>query len=102
MDKIYIHYGSANYEPNLVSVPRHAINGKPDRGLWASPVDSEYGWVDWCKDEGCKPGWVSHNNSFFTFSLMPDSQILDVFGPEDVKSFIVRTRMAGGILTGNT
>lgn len=24
---------------------------KPDGGLWASPVDSEWGWRDWCEAE---------------------------------------------------
>ena len=24
---------------------------KPIGGLWASPINSKYGWIDWCKDE---------------------------------------------------
>jgi len=24
---------------------------KPEGGLWASPVNSTYGWREWCKDE---------------------------------------------------
>ena len=24
---------------------------KPRGGLWCSPVDSEYGWIDWCRAE---------------------------------------------------
>jgi len=24
---------------------------KPHGGLWCSPLDSAYGWIDWCRDE---------------------------------------------------
>lgn len=24
---------------------------KPQGGLWCSPLDSAYGWIDWCRDE---------------------------------------------------
>ena len=28
---------------------RSPLQGKPNGGLWASPVDSDYGWKKWCQ-----------------------------------------------------
>jgi len=45
------HYGNTHYKPDLFKpicdVP---FRNKPQGGLWTSPVDSEYGWEDWSKD----------------------------------------------------
>lgn len=45
------HYGNTHYKHELFKpicdVP---FRNKPDGGLWTSPVDSEYGWSDWSKD----------------------------------------------------
>ena len=35
---------------------------KPEGGLWASPVNSNYGWREWCKDESF--GNLSHHFKF--------------------------------------
>lgn len=45
------HYGNTHYNRDLIKpicdVP---FRNKPKGGLWTSPVDSEYGWCDWSKD----------------------------------------------------
>jgi len=35
---------------------------KPEGGLWASPVNSSYGWREWCKNESF--GSLSHSFKF--------------------------------------
>jgi len=47
------HYGSSAYDPALLRPIRNRRIPfvKPLGGLWTSPVDSDWGWVDWCKAE---------------------------------------------------
>jgi len=33
----------------IKNVGTEGIWGKPEGGLWASPVDSKFGWQDWCR-----------------------------------------------------
>ena len=40
-----------------VTNPVKSCYDKPKGGLWTSPVESEYAWVDWCKDE--RTGWLN-------------------------------------------
>ena len=47
-----IHYGSNSFEKDwFAPVKNSGFLNKPEGGLWASPVNSEYGWIDWCKSE---------------------------------------------------
>lgn len=54
--KQYIHYGSDHFSMEKFKEIQNKLNdhswqNKPNYGLWASPVDAEYGWADWCKGE---------------------------------------------------
>lgn len=47
-----IHYGSDKYEKDRFNtIKNHTFGHKPAGGLWTSPIDSKYGWKDWCKNE---------------------------------------------------
>jgi len=48
-----VKYGSAAFDPKQFKpVTRHNyLQCKPDGGMWACPVDSEYGWKHWCEGE---------------------------------------------------
>lgn len=49
---LLIHYGASEYRPELFkSISDNPFFIKPRGGLWCSPVDSEWGWSDWCKAE---------------------------------------------------
>lgn len=51
MVKEFITYGF-QYDPCLFkSIKNRHLFGKPSGGLWASPVNSEFGWKDWCNEE---------------------------------------------------
>ena len=47
-----IHYGAPAYNPALfMPISDEPYFVKPKGGLWASPVDSSWGWADWCEEE---------------------------------------------------
>jgi hypothetical protein len=47
---------------------------KPHGGLWASPVTSDYGWCDWCKDEN-----FGNLKSSFVFEFTGNVLVIDSF-----------------------
>ncbi len=50
MELHLITYGADQFDSNLFQPIQNDFI-KPIGGLWASPVNSEYGWIDWCKTE---------------------------------------------------
>ena len=47
-----IHYGCPHWVPSHFVFPENLPTFvKPKGGLWASPVDSNYGWKEWCEAE---------------------------------------------------
>ena len=50
----YIHYGAKEFNPQKFIPVINRVNWvKPEAhtGLWASPVNAEWGWKDWCEAE---------------------------------------------------
>jgi hypothetical protein len=88
LDKVYIAYGSSEYSPDKFrSVDlnhwRNAVNNKPFGGLWASPIDSKWGWKDWCQAEE----WNTESlNTYFTFTLAPGTNIYVIDNEKDLMS----------------
>lgn len=56
-----IHYGSKIYNPEKIR-PIFNRYVKPSGGLWTSPIDSQYGWKDFCKAEDFRE--CNEDNSF--------------------------------------
>ena len=57
-----VHYGHKKYYPNKLK-PIININWvKPHGRLWCSPIDSEWGWKDWCVSEKFRD--CDNKNSF--------------------------------------
>ena len=73
----YIHYGSSKYDPNKFVEPKNNPDGyiisKPQGGLWASKVNSEWGWKDWCRSEDFHTDRLEES---FTFELSAYTTIL--------------------------
>lgn len=83
MSKKYIHYGSNRFLPEAV-IPIRNCPGftKPYGGLWASPVDAEFGWKEWCDRENFRE--CNLKNSF-TFTLTPEANVLTISSVEEAK-----------------
>jgi hypothetical protein len=48
-----VHYGDSEYRPHSFRpISDEPFSKKPRGGLWTSPVNSEFGWKDWCEAEG--------------------------------------------------
>lgn len=77
-----IHYGSNAYkEDRFVKVTNsmwHSI--KPSGGLWTSPIDSDFGWIDWCIENefGCDL------SKSFTIKISPDTRICKIDCADDL------------------
>lgn len=79
----YIHYGHTEFRgKDFRQIKNEAHWNKPRiTGLWASPVDSEYGWKDWCEDE--KFGVCRVANSF-TFQLSENAKVYVIDSVDDL------------------
>lgn len=95
--KRYIHYGHDRFIPeHFTPIRNRQYFSKPFGGLWASPVDAEYGWKDWCEAENFRE--CREDNSF-TFTLAPVARVLYVAGRSDLKG-LPRTGDMESILGG--
>ena len=45
-----IHYTATPWQLAPIAVA-NSQHSKPVGGLWASPVDSAWGWADWCREQ---------------------------------------------------
>ena len=81
MSTEYIHYGSSE----LISIS-HIKNrrgfSKPQGGLWASQVDSKFGWKEWCDREKFR---VNTLDNSFKFTLKDDAKIFHIYSINDLK-----------------
>jgi hypothetical protein len=74
------HYGNQHYRRSLFKqicdVP---FRNKPKGGLWTSPVDSEYGWKDWGKDN-------DYGNLANYFDLNFEGIVFEINSVEDMNN----------------
>ena len=56
------------------------FGNKPINGFWASRVDAEYGWKQWCKDN--EPYWTMGKS--FIFTLTDDTKVLSIKSKDDL------------------
>ena len=79
----YIHYGHKNFDVNLFCpIKNRDFFVKPDGGLWASNINAEYSWKDWCESTEFKS--CNEDNSF-TFFLSEDAKILKIKSSDQLK-----------------
>ena len=95
MSKHYIHYGSTKFDHKLLeNQVRVFKNGgyitgvnKP-HGLWASPINSQCSWKDWCLCEDFKTETLDES---FEFNISEKANILHVHKVEDAVPYIIET-----------
>ena len=82
MSKKYIHYGHTEFRRDLFcEINNRLMFSKPWGGLWASPVDAEFGWIDWCEREDFCKYRVSE---CFEFILSDTAKVLHIYGVEQL------------------
>lgn len=80
MSKIYIHYGSNEFKPELFKpVKNEMMFTKPKGGLWASPINAKESWKEWCERNDFHLELLKKS---FIFVLKPDTRVLFI---DDVK-----------------
>lgn len=80
----FIHYGHKSFDKDaFIPVQNKESFNKPIGGLWGSPIDSEYGWKDWCKASSFRE--CDEGNSF-VFSLKPDANIYYIRSVDEAKN----------------
>lgn len=82
--KEYIHYGDKSFNPNKFEAIRNEyLWVKPMGGLWASPVDAEWGWKDWCEINKFRE--CNEENSF-KFTLTKGANVYHIYGVNDLEN----------------
>lgn len=83
----FIHYGSDRFDPLCFTKIQNrelSVINKPHGGLWASPVTSKFGWIDWCKSEGY---FIKDDQTkSFTFKLREDAKVLIIDSKTDISN----------------
>ena len=73
-----IHYGASCYDPDkfkpISDVP---FRNKPKGGLWTSPVVTQYGWREWCKEE-------SYGRTEVSFEVIFSGRVLRINSVADM------------------
>ena len=71
----FIHYGHDKFDKDLFVPIRNVGFVKPVGGLWASPINSNYGWKDWCLSEEFH---ISLLDRSFRFSLNKAAKVYTI------------------------
>ena len=72
----YIHYGTTEFSKDkFKEIKNERLFTKPIGGLWASRVDSEYGWKNWIEDEHFRTE-VYREDNYFKFKLKDEANVL--------------------------
>ena len=96
----YIHYGSAAFDSTRFTSVRNKefpfVKPEVGTGLWASPVDAEYGWKEAATDMGFFEDRAG-SDKHFIFELAPHTRILTINSLADLMPLpIVISRYATG------
>jgi hypothetical protein len=86
----YVNYGNGVYDLDKWREVKNYEGSigwiKPGTGgLWSSPVDSKWGWKDWCEAEDYDTDLL--DEPYFEFSLKEDSNIYVINSVHDLKFF---------------
>lgn len=82
--KNYIHYGHTKFDRSMFTEIKNVdCSTKPKGGLWASDVNSKYGWKEWCDVEEFRN--CNKENSFI-FTISDNAKILCIESVGDLQS----------------
>lgn len=81
-----IHYGSLSFDKKKFKKVKNSGWIKPiEGGLWTSPIDSNWGWSDWCKAEDFRK---CDKDIYFIIELNKNSNILEIDSLQDLKEIL--------------
>lgn len=86
MKKVYEHYGCKAFDMDkFMPITNMGSFPKPRGGLWASPVNTEFGWIQWCEKEE-----FAHYNpdNKFQFRLSDSARVLEIRSVEQIKEIL--------------
>ena len=79
----YIHYGHRKFDKSVFNKIKNVdCSTKPKGGLWASDVNAERGWKEWCDAEEFRD--CNKENSF-SFVLADNAKVLYIDSVDDLK-----------------
>lgn len=90
----YIHYGDDEFHPEKVGKYYidnngfrfvNPIPGKPVAAFWASAIDANYGWKNFCSENDME----DRLEKMFVFHLADNANILHIWSPEDISHLII-------------
>ena len=82
--KNYIHYGHTKFDKSVFTKIKNVdCSTKPKGGLWASDVEAEHRWKDWCEAEEFRD--CKEENSF-SFVLSDNAKVLYIESVNDLES----------------
>ena len=84
--KVYIHRGSDEFKPELMNpIKNEWHKPKGHTGLWASPIDAERGWLEWCEAEQFQTGPL---DKFFRFTIRDQERVFYAHDKESTQELI--------------
>jgi hypothetical protein len=86
-DMVFISYGTDMFDINnfrkpVFNSPRALMLNKPVGGLWASPINAEYGWVDFCDRNAFELQTLAKH---FIFKLKTNAKIYVIDNEENLR-----------------
>lgn len=86
--KTYVTYGKGNtldYKKLAENMSlNNRLSGKPTRCLWGSPIDSKYGWKEWCLYENYWDESMFTDDNTILWTFTPHSTILSIKDYDDI------------------
>ena len=76
-----IHYGNNLYDKNRFLPIENRNWVKPTGGLWTSPVNSKYGWKDWCHSEQFR---ICKESKSFKLKFFDNAKIIIINSLKDL------------------
>lgn len=84
--KVYIHRGSDEFKPEMMNpIKNEWHKPKGNTGLWASPADAEWGWLEWCEAEHYQTGPL---DKFFRFTIRDQDRVFYVHDKQSTEELI--------------
>lgn len=79
---VVIHYGAKQYQHSQIDKIKNRQFVKPNGGIWTSPVNSNWGWKDWCENNDFR---TYEESNCFKLKFKADARILIIDSLEDLK-----------------